>query len=116
MLAGGRIWYRSNPFRIVAINGGTEEEFPPVPHEDDDLARGWKVDGKILSPECLAREWPSSDNFKIFGEFASQFGIRSRDSTPRSAPPPFFSKHLGGRGVQLYRRQLGDPREDLSRA
>ena len=69
MLAGGRIWYRSNPFRIVAINEGTEEEFPPVP-------TGWEVDGKILSPECFAREWPSSDNFKIFGEFASQFGIR----------------------------------------
>ena len=33
--------------------------------------------------------------------------------TPRSAPPPFFPKHFGGRGIQLNRRQLGDPRENL---
>ena len=66
MLAHGLIWYRSSPFRIIAVNGWVKEKFPPVPV-------GWKVDGKILSPRCFAYEWSSSDNFE---EFQEQFGIR----------------------------------------
>ena len=79
------------PFRMVAINGGTEEEFPPVP-------TGWEVDEMILSPECFAREWLSSDNFEVFGEFASRFGIRiGKFGTPsfvdfQSNPGKYFTE------------------------
>lgn len=90
MLGAGRIWYRSDPFRVTVINGAREERFPPVP-------TGWKIDGRFLSPECFAREWPSSDNFKTFGEFAGQFGIKiGKFGTPtfidfRNNPGRFFN-------------------------
>ena len=55
----------SDTFRLVAVHDWVPEKFPPVPV-------GWKVDGRLLSPQCFVYEWWSSDNFDHFVE---QFAI-----------------------------------------
>ncbi|MCY3956496.1 MAG: SUMF1/EgtB/PvdO family nonheme iron enzyme [Nitrospira sp.] len=67
----GPVRYKKAPsestdiFRIVGVRDWVPEKFPPVPV-------GWKVDGRLLPPQCFEYEWMSSDNFEAFAE---QFSI-----------------------------------------
>ncbi len=61
MLANGLLWYEvpsksRDTFRIVSVHDWVPEKFPPVPV-------GWKVDGRLLPPQCFVYVW-DSDNFQ----------------------------------------------------
>ena len=68
MLAAGLIWYTydrfdSGEWAIFSINGAREE---PYPLTGTGLA--WRISGEIIEPECLERQWLSSDNFEAYEE------------------------------------------------
>ena len=70
MLGSGQVWYKGNDtFRIVSVSEWIPEEFAPTPV-------GWKVDGRLLLPQCFVYEWLSSDNFKAY---AAHFSISKFD-------------------------------------
>ena len=100
MLANGRIWYRHDPFRIIAVSDWFEEEFPPVP-------TGWIFDGKILYPRCFVYEWLSGDNFETFEErFVIQSVEDFRDSPGKYFGDPIYpfeSVVLAGKQISLWR-------------
>ena len=78
MLANGLVKYKapseysSYTFRIVEVYDWVPEKFPSVPV-------GWKVDDRLLSPQCFVYEWWSSNNFEAFAE---QFSITDKYGSP----------------------------------
>lgn len=65
-LANGLIWYRFDPsppgtWNIVTTNGAVEEKY--INAASDPV---WRVEGRIVLPECFTKEWMSSDNYKAY--------------------------------------------------
>ncbi len=58
-------------FHIVEVYDWVPEKFPHVPV-------GWKVDDRLLPPQCFVYEWNSHDNFQ---EVARLFGIPDDSDT-----------------------------------
>ena len=77
MLANGLVWYKesthtSDTFRIVQVHGWVPEKLSSVPV-------GWKVDDRLLPPQCFVYMWDSGDNFQ---EVARLFAIPDDWDTP----------------------------------
>jgi len=55
-------------FFFVAINSATAQET-----DKNKFPLGWTVSGKSIPPQCFATEWMSSDNYKAYASFGSDF-------------------------------------------
>jgi hypothetical protein len=88
MFGNGELWYtvEEDSFRIVAINGASEEQQEPQ--------NPWKTENQTISPRCLSYPWPSGDNFEAIAE---HFGIADESD---------FLSEPG--------KYLGDPVNDLA--
>ena len=113
-LSNGQIWYRGegffvggniNSFSIDLVYGDwVREEFPPVPV-------GWKVDGRLLSPQCFVYDWSlgQNDNFE---QFAKQFSIVEPPSAGLLTDEEFLATYNSPEYVDFYHnpgKYFGDP-------
>ncbi len=90
MLAQGRIWFDKrgasrDTWRIIAINGATIEDRAMTPPEP-----AWRVDGKVLSPQCFVKIWMSYDNFEAYEE---RYGITDTEDF-RSHTGRYFGREI----------------------
>ena len=72
MLANGLVWFNFDgrppgAWQIFAMNGAAKEDYM---YEIPDPA--WRVDGKIIPPQCFVKILMSTDNFRAYEE---TFGI-----------------------------------------
>ncbi len=72
MLANGLVWFNNDgkppgTWQIVAMNGAAKEGYL---YESPDPA--WRVDGRIVPPQCFVKILVSADNFRVYEE---TFGI-----------------------------------------
>ena len=54
------------------------------------LPAQWKVDNKVIPPQCFTRIWSSSDNYEAFEE---QFNIKTSEDF-QSNPGKYFAKEI----------------------
>lgn len=72
-LADGLVWYKfDSPYypgvwQIISINGAVEEEYTSAITDP-----AWRVEDKVIPPECFVREFASGDNFEVY---ADTYGI-----------------------------------------
>ena len=71
MVARGLVWYEkidasSAQYTITGMNMPFEEN-KYLPNKD--LPEGWRVDGKLIPPQCLPHPFISQDNFESFASY-----------------------------------------------
>ena len=89
MLDQGSIWYNKDKERdkwhVFSILGTNKEE----PAENK-MPVGWKINGKILPPQCFSTLWMSGDNYE---DFADKFAIRDYEHFSKN-PGLYFGKEI----------------------
>lgn len=81
MLANGLVWFNiggrpPGTWQIFAINRAAKEDYT---YEPSDPA--WRVDGRIVPPQCFVKNLMSAENFRVYEE---TFGIADTENFRRN--------------------------------